>query len=250
MKAHSIKIPISTNDQDGAPNPIDLSSATSLLVPGDEQVGESRLQVDYLLVPDTKSYHPIQRLIVIVPSGELDERWLGLQISKIALPRRLRIIFIATAINSERDRALRRRIATLTSLVKDRHTKPSTRLVFHENWIKAVKKVWQEGDLLVCIEGHRTPTFPFRRKKLAPHLVATLGVPVYVLTGIYIGDEPMQWNRGRELLIWVLAIAMIVLFGFLQFFIDRTFGKSVATLLFFLSVVVEILLLWKLNSLG
>jgi hypothetical protein len=250
MKTHSIRIPISINGRDGEAGSINLTKIASLVVSGTQQANTSKKPQDYLLVPDMKSYAPIRRMVVIVPAGELDERRLGLEIGKIALPGRMDIVFLALAFDPETDKALRRRLVSLTSFVEDRQIRASTRLAFRESWVQAVKEIWQEGDLLVCIQGHRTASSLLARTELGQHLVSALGVPVYVLTAVQLSNEPIKWNHWREMLVWLSAIAVMVLFGFLQAFIVRNLQDSVSTSVLILSVVLEVLVLWKLNSLG
>jgi hypothetical protein len=250
MKTHSIRIPIPINGRDGKTERVDLSDVASLLISGtlEEQRLENRQ--DYLLVPDVKTYAPIQRLVVIVPAGELDERRLGLETGKIAIPGRTSILFLALASDPEGDSTLRRRLVALTSFVGDWRIRTSTRLAFCENWTQAVREVWREGDLLVCIESHRTPALFFRRREIGPYLVSALGVPVCVLTDIPVGKEARAWGRWREVMIWVSAIGVMILFGFLQAFIEKATQDPMSTSLLILSVVVEVLVLWKLNLSG
>jgi hypothetical protein len=131
--------------------------------------------------------------------------------------------------------------------VKDSQIRISARLSYHENWIQALEEIRQEGDLLVCMERNGAASFFSPRTELASYLVSALGVPAYVLTGIPITRGPVLWDKWRDLLVWVASIAVIVLFGILQAFVERNLQGFVSTLILILSIIPEVLLLWKLN---
>jgi hypothetical protein len=247
MKARSTWIFTSTIGRYGAIKAMELSNLTAIPVAGFQAKRASGLQQDYLLVPDSDSHPPLRRLVVVVPPGEFDEQKLGLRVGKLAFPGRLSILFLALATNPEVDCSLRRRLVTLTSLVKDSQIRISAKLTYHENWVQAVEEIRQEGDLLVCLERNQAATLFSPRTELAPYLVSALGIPAYVLTGIHITRGSTQWDKWRDLLVWVASIAVIVLFGLLQAFVERNLQGFVSTIILILSIIPEVLLLLKLN---
>ena len=249
MKARSISIASLAAGSNEGTERAAVSDAADLLPFARRMASGLGTPGDYLLVPENRSYPVTRRLVVLVPASSFDVARLGVTIGKIALPGKLSILFLALASDPELDSSIQRRLSTLAWLAKDRQVETSARLVYRENWIQALKEILREGDLVVCLGDRRTPAPFFPGKALAPRLVAVLRIPVYVLTGIYVDQGIGKRGRWRNLLIWVSAIAVLILFGVFQVFIERNLGGFMSTLAISLSVILEVFIIFKLNFL-
>jgi hypothetical protein len=206
---------------------------------------------ELLLVPETADrLEPLpqpRRLVVLVPDREFDEVRLGAVIHRLALHNQAQIHFIALASDPDMDSFLRRRLATLTSLVSDRLISTSARVSYTAAWEQAILEVWQEDDLVVCLEGQHVRGLLFGRRPLGLHLASTLSIPVLVLRGFRLGGEIAPRGGLRELLFWAAALLVIVAFAGLQVFLGRLFAGPAATVMLSLSIPVELFVLSKLT---
>jgi hypothetical protein len=210
---------------------------------------EEALQAETLLAPEAAEFPEPRRLIVLVPDREFDEVRLGAYIHNLALQSRAGILFLTLASSPQMDSFLRRRLATLASLVSDRLIPTSTRLAIRASWDQAVDEVWQAGDLVVCLEDQTAPGFPFRRRPLGAYLAGALSIPVLVLSSFRLGERIEPRSGLREILFWGAALLVIAGFGGLQIFFGRTFEGTAGTVMLSLSVPVELYILSKLTFL-
>jgi hypothetical protein len=247
MKAQSIRIDVLEEYPDRARQLSPESSVLPHLLPKSPLERGGSITGDYLLLPENITFPRTRRLVVLVPAADFDVARLGVKIGKIALPSKVSILFLALASDPKMDSAIRRRLSTLAWLVKDQHLPTSVRVAYRENWIRAVEEVWKEGDLVLCLDGHRIPALFSAGSGLAPRLVSTLKVPVYVLAGLKLEPESRPRGGWRIVVTWSAAILVIILFGLIQVFIERISGGGLSTLLLSLSVVLEIIVIWKLN---
>jgi hypothetical protein len=181
-----------------------------------------------------------------LPAADVDVAKLGVEVGKIALQERLPILFLALATDLETDSFNRRRLSTLGWLAKDNLVETNTRLLYEANWLQALEHNLKSGDLLVCLAGERMPGYFFPGQALPERLVTDLRVPVFVFAAIA-GDRKRAGRVGwRSLLGWSLAIAVIILFGLFQAFIEGNLDEPFSTLVIGTSVIAEISIIWKM----
>jgi hypothetical protein len=174
-----------------------------------------------------------QRLLVLVPDAGLDANELARQVWALAAPCELHVHFLcvlqAGADHAGHDAAMRLRLATLASLIRDDHVDVNTEVAPQQGWVTAVRRAWQPGDLVLCCAEQKVATVATGNQPLYAVLEFALDVPVFVLTGLY--SEP----PGRRYLIrdalprigyWVVICALLV--GF--FVVDAQIGQQTAGL--------------------
>jgi hypothetical protein len=197
-----------------------------------------------LLIPDDGSVElpPARRLLVLVP-GPATPTELASRIWSLVAEADMDVLFIGAAGEGHDDYTMRRLLATLAAATRDGRLRVETRLVRGQNWLQAIRAIWQPGDLILCHREQTVTAWGFQRLSLAQALVVTLNAPVYVLSGFYL--EPSLDPRGfvRRWLRFMLPFLIIGIFFMLQVQIEMRFDSGVYYLLMIGSVIVEIGLL-------
>jgi hypothetical protein len=216
-------------------------------LPGYNQLPASVVQNDRLLIPDRIPVTPTRRLVVLIPEGEIDNNALARRIWQLASSSGLSILYLAL-LPDHKSTYQSRRLATLASLTASRESRPQTSVSQEKSWFKAVEKILRAGDVLICLKEHQLSRGVFFRKTLGEMLSAATAAPVYMLGGLEIVPNPQSNQITKTLLAWTVSISLMVVFFILQIVIDRFSVQPASTWFQFISVVVEIYLLWKVNE--
>ncbi len=187
---------------------------------------------------------PIQRLVVLTPDAEVNESRLAAKLWSMASTSGQTILLLGLARDMDREARVRRRLASLSAIVRDKRTRVETRIGLGARWAPLVQSVWQAGDLLVCHAEQSQPTWGgLGREPLALALATKLKIPVYAVAGFYphLPPELPEWvSRSLALL---PLVAILIIFLLIQFGIQRFTTGWAQTALLFLSVVVEYVLM-------
>lgn len=197
-----------------------------------------------LLIPDPglPGLPPARRLLVLVP-GPATRNELADRVWSLAAVAELEVLFIGVAWDRNDDYTMRRLLATLAAATRDSRLRVETRLVQGQNWLRAVRALWQPGDLIICHQEQTTAEWGFRRRPLAEALVAALNAPVYVLSGFYPELPPDHRPFAGRMLRSMLPFLIIAGFFVLQAQIEQSFTDGLYYLLMMLSIIVELGLL-------
>ncbi|MEW5940186.1 MAG: hypothetical protein AB1750_11015 [Chloroflexota bacterium] len=183
---------------------------------------------------------PVRRLVVLTPTVEMDETELARRVWELASPPQLAVLYLALCEDSRDESRLRRRLATLAALTRDKRIAMETRFVFGRNWTRKVRSVLQEGDVILCQGEHAVG---WRRWPIA-QVVEKFGVPVWILKGLDMTTPQTHRNPFKEFAFWSVSLAILA--GFL-WFQTRLLGVSerwAQNALLYLSIPLEIGLLW------
>jgi hypothetical protein len=199
-----------------------------------------------LTIPSTSQSdpEPARRLIVLVPSLEVDLNAVTRRVWELASATGARIKFLSLCSDRLEEPSLRRRLATLSALVKDDKVFAEAEVIFGRNWVEAVKSRWQAGDMVVCCAEQRAGLW---QKPLSQILHSDLNVPLYILSGLYPqNDSSSSWPMQAAA--WLGFIAIIMGFFTLQVKIDQL-AKDLTIVLQLLTTAVEFWLIWVWNNL-
>jgi hypothetical protein len=195
--------------------------------------------VGALLFPADAPLPPARRLIVLVPEADVDEAELASRIWSLAAPRWLEVLFLGMYRGPESELRARRQLALLAAITRDERTRVDTRLEPGGDWPRAVRRIWQPGDLVVCHAEQALSGWDGGRKSLAQALMSALNTPVYVLSGFYPRLPTEQPNWLARLRAWLPPLAVLAIFITLQIRITQATTGWVQTALLCLSVVLE-----------
>lgn len=239
---------ITVSAREGIPGqPAALPAQIRAVLAGCAQLPPAALEADTLLVSDQLPPVPTRRLIVLVPAGEVDEHALARRVWQLAASSGLSVLYLALTQDADQVSTQCRRLVNLAALTTYPRVRADTNVHTEKNWSKALRRTLQPGDLLVCLAEDRTPGL-FQRQALAKRLAMDLSVTVYQLGGLQVKPAPSSHHWIKDVLAWAASITLIALFFWLQVWIDPTSARPQATLLLYLSILVELYGLWKINE--
>jgi hypothetical protein len=190
------------------------------------------------LSPQALRPAPISRLIVLVPSPELDETALARRIWTLALPRCLRVLYLSLGHQGELEWPMRRTLATLSALTRDSQVQVAHHVASAPDWIRAVRGVWRPGDLVICMAEQSVRRWG-NYIPLGAALWTTLDVPVGVLAGLELSMPPAGRALAARLVAWAVPLSILAGFTWLQVQIVGLPDDPLRTLFLSLTVLVE-----------
>jgi hypothetical protein len=184
------------------------------------------------------------RLIVLVPGFDADLMAVTNPVWKLAGIMGAHVTFMGMCNDGMQEPRLRRQLISMSAMMNYGNVSADIEVVIGKDWVRAVRSRWQEGDMIVCFDGHRTglPSRP-----LSQILQSDLTVPLYILSGL---DTEQRTHVGwqKQAVAWLGFVAIILGFFMLQIKIEE-FAKNWTILLESLSVAVELWLVWAWNKL-
>jgi len=187
---------------------------------------------------------PIRSLVVLIPECELDTANTARKVWELAQAFGGRIQFLGLCSDAGREPSLRRQLVTMSAMVADGNGSVYSKIEFGKNWMDAVKSNWHTGDVIVCFAEQHTGLM---KKPLSQILEANLNATVHVLSGLY-PPNPSRPNWLPGALMWAGSIGIIVGFFWLDVKITQMPQDWAHTVLLYLSLLLEVGLLWVWNS--
>jgi hypothetical protein len=204
---------------------------------------------DLVILPENTRIEPVKRLVVLIPENEFGEIELTRRIWQIASSGSLCVLYLClSCASSDDDTYLRRRLASLAALTRHEQVQVNAEIVRESSWLDSLKKIVSPGDLLVCSDRHHASHWLIHRKNLGWQLSTTMGIPVYLLVGLNLGPSVHHTHWINEIVYWLAAISILFAFGWFQVQMDRFIDGWLLTVVLLLTVVAEIVFLFKLKD--
>lgn len=184
------------------------------------------------------------RLIVLVPGFDADLMAVTNPVWKLASVMGAHVIFLGLCDDAMQEPRLRRQLINMSAMMNYGNMSAEIEVVIGKDWVRAVRTRWQEGDVVVCFDGHRTGLL---QRPLSQLLQSDLAVPLYILSGLGT-DQRTHVGWKKQAGAWLGFVAIILGFFMLQIKIEE-FAKNWTILLELLSVAVELWLVWAWNKL-
>ena len=191
----------------------------------------------------------VKRLIVLVP----EQGAYGIELAKriwfLAEPCELRVMFLCVLESRlAQESAVRLRLATLSALIRDETIQVETQIEAHQTWVEAVWRVWTPGDIVICCAEQQATTRTHGDLPLSQIIEDILGVPVYVLPGLYAAKPAATQPASRAARRWLALLLIIAgIYAIEKQMVGITFDLAH---LFFLAVIalteVGLLAAWAL----
>ncbi len=186
-----------------------------------------------------------RRLLVLVSESEMDTASAARRIWELANAFGSRVQFLGLCADAAQESALRRQLVSLSAMVKDGKISTEVSVEFGSNWVEAVKRNLQAEDMVVCFAEQRAG---LTRKPLSQILESNLKATVYVLSGLSEPNAPRSsWVSAA--MAWAGSIGIIAGFFWLQVKLTQPPGDWSHTALVYLSIFLEVGLIWGWNSL-
>lgn len=190
------------------------------------------------------SLEPTRRLIILVPADS-DSPAVTRRVWELAHATGMRVQLLSLCKDAAQEPTLRRELVTMSALIQDGRVRAEAKVEIAANWVEAVKRNYQTGDMIVCFAEQRAGLLS---RPLSQILQASLNAPVYILSGLY-AQNPSGSNWLFQIAVWAGSIGIIVGSAFLQIRITSLAQDWAQTTLLILSVLGELWLIWGWNSL-
>jgi hypothetical protein len=194
--------------------------------------------------PLSMNLEAARRLIVLIPADS-DYNAVTHRVWELANTTGTHIQLLSLCKDAAQEPSLRRGLVTMAALVQDGKISAEAKVEIGTNWVDAVKRNYQTGDMIVCFAEQRVGLL---HRPLNQILHSNLNAPVYILSGLY----PQNLSRSNwfsQLLAWIGSIGIIAGSSILQIRIISLPQDWAQTTLLIISVMVEIWLIGGWNSL-
>ncbi len=196
--------------------------------------------VSELLVANQDDVADIRRLVVLVPSVEMDDVQIAREIWELAAPPHLAVLFLGLCSDISEESQMRRRLATLAALTRDPRITVESQLEYGKNFIRHIKTIQQNGDVIVC---HAEQQIGFGNKHLSKALEKA-GASVWTLSGFYSKKNSLRSQPLAGVIFWSISILILAIFFWFQAQTLRLTVNWAKNTLLYASVFTEVGLLW------
>jgi len=187
---------------------------------------------------------PAGRLIVLVPPAS-DYGITTQRIWEVAIATGRHIQLLSLCKDIADEPSLHRQLVLMSALLGDGRISTEAKVEMGMNWVDAVKRNYQTGDIIVCYAEQHDG---FLNKPLNQILEENLDSPILILGGLY-PERPSRPNLLLRVSLWVGVISIITGAFLLQIRITSLPRDWPQTTLLILSVIVEFWLIWVWNKL-
>lgn len=204
--------------------------------------GEDTSVSRYWLHTQENTPAPAQRLIVLIPT-DLEHPLVPHRIWELANAMHCRVQLLGVCRRGSEEQELRRQLATLAALIGHGGVSVEVKIEIKTSWLQAVRAHYQPGDLIVCFAEQRG----FLHKPFQQILETRLDAAIYVIS-----EPQTKKTKGRwlsQVLEWSGSFVIILAFGFLQARISQLTEDWFQSVLFILSMFLELWLIWVWNRL-
>ena len=187
---------------------------------------------------------PGRRLIVLFPASETDTPDLEHRIWEIARSLHLNVLLLSLTSDYDEEAQLRRKLITMAAVIKDPYVSTDIMIEHGSDWVRQVRKVWMEGDIVACYAGQKVGIM---RKSLDQVLKSNLKATIYILSNY----QPAVNQNSKfisQALFWSGSLAIIGGFLWAEVKIVQLPQDWAHTSLLYLGIFLEIGLLWVWNS--
>jgi hypothetical protein len=181
-----------------------------------------------------------RRLIVLVPTHDIDPARLARYIWDLAAPRGLDVLFLGLCPKAEEEFRLRRHLVTLAAVTRDLSVHVEVGIEFGRSWTRAVRRVWQVGDRVIC---HSEQRVGLRHRLLLDVLRASAVGPVEAISGFHT-PEAAGRKESQVVSKWVMPVVVVVGVFIFQVFLPRLSAETMRTALVFMSLSAGLGLVW------
>ena len=184
-------------------------------------------------------------MIVLIADAEADYTPTIHRLWELANAFGGRIQFLGLCRDAAEEPRLRRELVTLSALAQNGKVTAEVKIEFGNNWLKAVKSNWEEGDMIVCYSDERVGLL---QRPLSQILEADLHATVYMFSEFQ-STEHARANWLSNAVAWAGSLGIIGGFLWAQVKLTQLPQDWSHTALLYLSIFAEVGLIWLWNSL-
>ena len=184
------------------------------------------------------------RLLVLVPP-EFDDGAATRRIWELARATGRSVKLLSLCKDRVKEASLRRQLVMMSALVGHGGIAIEAKVEIGANWVEALKRNYQTGDIIVCFAEQRVG---FLNRPLNQILEEDLDMPIVILSGLY-PQYRSRLNLLSRISLWTGLISIITGAFFLQIQITALLRGWEQTTLLIFSVIAEFSLIWGWNHL-
>ena len=185
----------------------------------------------------------LRRLVVLIPANT-DFTMLSRRIWELANSTNSSIQLLSLCKDGSQEPRIRRELVTLSALIQDAKVSVETKVEIGTSWIDAVKRNYEDGDMIVCIAEQTTG---IRRQPLSQILASNLKAPVYILSRLY--PQESESNVRSQITAWLGFFAIMIGFFIVQAKVIQTSSDWGQTVVLILLLIPEFGLMWVWSNL-
>ena len=187
--------------------------------------------------------------MILLPARNLDTLELARLISYILHQHKSNLVFLSVVEDSNEESYANEYMADLIELTSKLRVQVEQKIVCGENWITAVAMVWQVGDVVIC-PAEQSIAVNGKCIPLGNAISQMSEIPVLMFTGYYHESPLLPRTRIAEIKWWSVALTIVALSSYSQAWILRNVRGWLNLVMFCLSFIVEITLIWIWNQIG
>ncbi len=188
---------------------------------------------------------PAPRLIVLFPASECSTHDLENRIWEIARSLQLNVLLLSLTNDFDEEAQLRCELITMAAMIKDPHVSTEIRIEHGNDWVRQVKKLWRQGDIVACYANQKVGIM---RKALDQILRSSLNMPVYILADVQ-SVKNSKSTFISQFFFWLGALAIIGGFFWVEAQLVKLPQDWAHSALVYVCVFVEFAFIWVWNSL-
>jgi hypothetical protein len=187
---------------------------------------------------------PVNRLIVLFPASETDTPDLEHRIWEIARSLHLNVLFLSVTNDFDEEAQLRRKLINMAAVIKDPNVSTDIMIEHGNDWLRQVKRVWMEGDIVACYAGQKVGLM---RRSLDQVLRSNLKTTIYLLSDY----QPAQPGSTfmSQITFWLGSTAIIGGFLLADIKIIQLPQDWAHSTLIYACLAAEVAIIWLWNSL-
>ena len=188
---------------------------------------------------------PARRLIVLFPASETDTPDLVHRIWEIARSSQLSVLLLSLTNDFDEEAQLRRKLVTMAAVIKDPNVSTDIMIEHGSDWVRQVRKIWREGDVVACYAGQKVG---FMRKPLDQILRSSLEAPIYILSDYQPVRNPKR-TFASQFFFWLGSLAIVGGFLWVEVRLVQLPQDWAHNALIYVCLVAEVAFIWLWNFL-
>jgi len=190
-----------------------------------------------------------RRLIVLVPADLKDIAGLAHKTHWLAEQQQRDVLYLSLT-DEEDDLSVTRMLATMEAITRDTWLRVHSMTVEAENWVEAIRQVYQPGDTLVCHEGQVEESGLWSTIPLRQRIEKEFRAPVSTLQGFYSAPQAHSRRWLHSLMFWLGSAVILAGFSYLEFSIDHWISGVARGVILMILVLLESGLIYKWNEIS
>ncbi len=168
------------------------------------------------LLPNDGGRRTAHRLVVLIPDQDVDAVRYSRAVRSAMLPETTDVLLVTAVDSVESELSARRRLATISSQVRDFDLNVMVRVVWNRSWIAAACEVAEDGDQVACAPEMTVRVGLRQREALDAVIARRLGLPVTPLPGLYQNERSGFTQVFLRIGYWAVIVAIVAGFFVLE----------------------------------